>query len=246
MRRYIMVREKVVRVGDAVEVIYDSKRWCILVEKRRETLKIMSALFKYGLNPIVHGSIARGDVREASDIDVVIPYVVPSYRIELALENAGYIPYRRIVVQATPQHAIKAYIVLDELETRVVSFPLVRLSRKEYEFYKFGGLLELSDLKENVLKRVPGVDKRLMLIKPTEKGHVEEPIIGREAEVASILGISVDVVEERVRVLTRRDKLGRTGVFVKYELKPTETFEEALDKLARENPHVRRIVYERM
>ncbi len=241
-----MVKEKVVRVGDRVEVVYEPKRWKILVEKRKEALKIMEALSKFGLNPIIHGSIARGDVKETSDIDVVVPYVVPSYKVELALEAIGYKPFKRIIVQATPQHALKAYIILDEFETKVVSFPLVKLSRREYEFYRFGGMLEFEDLKRNIMKRVPGVDKRLMLIKPTERGHVEEPIIGKEVEVASLLKVSIDVVEERVRVLTRRDKLGRTGVFIKYELKPGETFEEALDSLLKSNPYVRRIFYERM
>lgn len=238
-----MVRVKVVRTGDIVEVIYDKGRWHILEKKRKEALKIMKILRKYGLNPIVHGSLARGDVRKTSDIDIVVPYVVPSYRIELALENIGYSPYRRLIVQATPQHALKAYIILDELEQKMVSFPLVKLSRRELEFYKFGGLLYLEDLIEDL--RVPGVDKRLILIKPTEKGHIEMPIIGKEPEVASLLRISIDVIEERIRVLTKRDEKGRTGVFMKYELKPNETFEEALEKLTKKNPYVRRIVNER-
>jgi len=238
-----MVKEKVVRVGDIVEVIYSDTRWKILREKRKEALAIMSALKKLGLNPIVHGSVARGDVKETSDIDIAILYPVPSYKVEIALENSGYEPYKRLIVQATPRHAPKAYIVLDEMEMKVVSFPLVKLSRKEVEFYKFGGLLNFEDLKKNL--RVPGVNKRLILIKPTNKGHIEVPVIGREAEVSSILNVSLDVVEERIRVLTRRDRLGRTGVFVKYILKPDETFEEALEELMKTNQYVRRIVYER-
>ena len=238
-----MVKEKVVRIGDVVEIVYDDVRWRILREKRREALNIMNALRKLGLNPIVHGSLARGDVKESSDIDIAILYPVPSYRVEIALENSGYKPYRRLIVQATPKHAPKAYIVLDELEMRVVSFPLVKLSRREIEFYRFGGLLYFEDLKKGL--RVPGVDKRLVLIRPTSRGHIEMPVIGREAEVASILNVSLDVIEERVRVLTRRNKLGRTGVFVKYVLKPGETFEEALEELMKANQYVRRIVYER-
>ena len=43
-----------------------------------------------------------------------------------------------------------------------------------------------------------GVDKRLMLIEPTEKGHVESSIIGKEEYVAKLLGISAETVLDRV------------------------------------------------
>jgi predicted nucleotidyltransferase len=38
----------------------------------------------------------------------------------------------------------------------------------------------------------------------------------------------------------KRDAVGRTGVFVKRELAPDETFELALKKLSDSNPAVRR------
>ena len=38
----------------------------------------------------------------------------------------------------------------------------------------------------------------------------------------------------------KRDAVGRTGVFVKKELSPDETFEQALMSLSKENPAVRR------
>jgi len=38
----------------------------------------------------------------------------------------------------------------------------------------------------------------------------------------------------------KRDEVGRTGVFIKKELAPDETFEMALKKLADDNPAVRR------
>lgn len=238
-----MPREKVVRVSDIREVVYDEARWNILKTKRLKALKIMEVLSRFRLYSIVHGSIARGDVTEKSDIDIFIPYYIPSYIVELALESIGLKPYTKLIVQATPTHAIKAYIILDQSEETIVSFPLVKLKERELEFYKFGGQLDLEGLKKNL--RVPGVDKRLILIKPTRRGHIEIPVIGRESEVASILGISVETVMERVRVLTRRDEKGRTGVFVKYELSPDESFEEALYKLINRNPLVRRQVYER-
>jgi len=79
-----------------------------------------------------------------------------------------------------------------------------------------------------------------MLIEPTQKGHVESTIVGQEETIASLLGISVDTVRERVRTLLRRDEVGRTGVFIEKELLPDETFEMALKELAEKNPAVRR------
>jgi hypothetical protein len=88
--------------------------------------------------------------------------------------------------------------------------------------------------------RVPGVDKRLMLIEPTPKGHIESTIIGKEEAVAHLLGISLNTVLDRVRTLTRRGEVGRTGVFLKRELTPDENLEEVLKNLADRNPAIRR------
>jgi predicted nucleotidyltransferase len=112
------------------------------------------------------------------------------------------------------------------------------MRRVEREFYRFGGEVNFNQLKADV--RVAGVDKRLMLIEPTEKGHVESSIIGREEFAAKILGISAETVFDRVHALLKRDAVGRTGVFVKRELAPDETFELALKKLSDSNPAVRR------
>lgn len=79
-----------------------------------------------------------------------------------------------------------------------------------------------------------------MLIEPTEKGHIESSVIGKEEAAAKILGISAETVLDRVRALTRRDSIGRTGVFIKKEVATDETFELALKKLAEVNPAVRR------
>ncbi len=238
-----MVREKVKKVVEYREIVYDSKHWKLLKKLRGEAKSILEALQTSGITAIVHGSIARGDVWEGSDVDVFIPYTIPSYRVEYALENKGFTIKSRYIVVATPSSTPKAYIVLDDLEKRVVSFPLAKLLPREQEFYKFGGMIGFSELLAN--KRVPGVDKRLVLIEPTEKGHRESPVIGREEEVASIVGVSVDTVLERVRVLSRRDRVGRTGVFVKYILSPDESFESALETIARRNPWVRRVLDER-
>ena len=238
-----MTRWKVKKSPEYVEVYYNEEQWELLRKKREKAKKVMEILKSRGIYSIVHGSIARGDVTPSSDIDIFIPFTVPSYIVELALEEAGFRPYRRYLVQATPSSTPKAYIILDEEEELIVSFPLARLSKTEYEFYKFGGLVTLEDIYNDV--RVPGVDKRLVLIEPTDFGHVESPVIGREGMVARKLGISVETVLERVRVLTRREEVGRTGVFLKCELAPYEAFESVLSRLSRENQYLRRVLRER-
>jgi hypothetical protein len=196
----------------------------------------MEGLENFHLEAIVHGSIARGDVNRKSDIDVFIPFQPSSFLVETALEKAGIPVNRRLVVQATPTYAMKAYIEIDENAS--VSFPLMKMRKVEREFYKFGGEVSLENLREGL--RVCGVDKRLMLIEPTEKGHRESTIVGCEDQVAKLLGISTDTVLDRVHALLRRDEVGRTGVFIKEELSSDETFEMTLKRLADQNPAVRR------
>jgi len=228
--------KKPVKRAERVEVVYDKKRWTLLRELRSKTIQIMEILDKFHLSSIVHGSIARGDVSEKSDIDIFLPDPPSSFIIETALERSDVLVNRRVVVQATPLYAAKGYIEIDK--QRCVSFPLVKFRPVEKDFYKFGGEASLSMLKEDV--RVPGVDKRLMLIEPTPEGHVESTIVGREEVVANLLGVSLNTVLDRVRALLRRDEVGRTGVFIERELLPNETFELVLKKLAEQNPAVRR------
>jgi len=218
------------------EVVYTSERWKLLKELREKAIRLMEALKNFNIESIVHGSIARGDVTEKSDVDVFIPNQPSSFLVEIALEKAGIPMNRRLIVQATPAYAMKAYIEVDEKTS--VSFPLMKMRRVEREFYKFGGETTLEGLKAEM--RFPGVDKRLMLIEPTERGHRESTIVGWEEHVAKLLGISVETVMDRVHALLRRDEIGRTGVFIERELAEDETFEQALKKLADENPAVRR------
>ena len=222
--------------ADYKEVTYNSAHWMLLTELRSKAAEIMAALDAFHLQSTTHGSIARGDVHKNSDIDIFIPEVQNSFLVETAIEKAHIPVNARLIVQATPTYAMKAHIEVSEQIT--VSFPLMQMRRVEREFYKFGGETNLNQLKAGV--RVAGVDKRLMLIEPTEKGHVESSIIGREEFAAKILGISAETVLDRVHTLLKRDTVGRTGVFVKRELAYDETFELALKKLSDLNPAVRR------
>lgn len=224
--------------GDRIEVTYEPTRWRLLKDFRKQAITIMDALSSRGIISAIHGSVARGDVNEDSDVDVIIPCVVSSHTVELALTMNGFEVYSRRIAQATPSHTPKAHIFLDSEEKQCVTFPLVSFRNLEFEFYRFGGFLELKDLRED--KRVPGCDKRLMLIEPTSRGHFESPIEGREAEVAKIVGVSVDIVNERVRVLKRRGEVGRTGIVLSVDLGDGEVFEEVLKRLAESNPIVRR------
>ena len=228
--------KKPVKRADKVEVVYSEKRWKLLLKLREEAIGIMDALEKASLGCITHGSLARGDVSAKSDIDVFIPNPSGSFLIESAIELAGLAVNQRILVQATPSYAAKGYIEL--APQRVVSFPLMKMRSRERDFYRFGGEATLQVLRDN--ERIAGVDKRLMLIEPTERGHVESSIVGRENAVAKLLSVSVETVLDRVHALLRRDEVGRTGVFVKRELASDETFEMALQRLVDENPAVRR------
>jgi hypothetical protein len=231
-----LMAKKPLKRAEKIEVFYNAERWRLLRKYRSEATKIMEALERFHLKSIVHGSIARGDVTQESDIDVFIPEAPSSFTVENALERAGISVSRRTIVQATPAYAAKAYIEINEKTS--VSFPLMKMRTVEREFYRFGGEATLLMLKKE--KRVKGVDKRLMLIEPTDKGHIESSIIGREAETAQTLGVSVETVLDRVHALLRRDQIGRTGVFIEREIAEDETFEMALKQLADKNPAVRR------
>jgi hypothetical protein len=236
VKRLEKMAVKPTKPSDYKEVTYTSARWALLRELRGEAVKVMAALEDFHLSSITHGSIARGDVKKSSDIDVFIPEVQNSFLVETALEKAGVPVNARLIVQATPTYAMKAHIEVSERIT--VSFPLMQMRRVEREFYRFGGEASLKQLKAEV--RVAGVDKRLMIIEPTKIGHVESSIIGREQLAAKILGVSAETVLDRVHTLLKRDTVGRTGVFVKRQLAPDETFELALKKLEDLNPAVRR------
>lgn len=231
-----MVREKTVSRPVTRIVRYDASRWETLRRKREVAKPIMRRLSGFG--PIVHGSLARGDVHAGSDVDIVLLQEVPSYSVEMALDRQ---PLRREIVQATPWHLIKGQIYVDD-DLSVV-FPLVKPTPLEEQFYAFGGALDLKGLEKE--KRVPGIDKRLMLIEPTEEGHVESSIANREAYAARRVGVGLRIVKERIEVLSRRDNIGRTGVYLKRRLNAEESFEEVLRRLASKDPNLKRRVTRR-
>jgi len=222
------------------EVTYSIERWDLLKKYREKAVNLMATLENSHIRAIVHGSIARGDVTSKSDIDIFIPEPPSSFLVETALEKTGLTFNSRYVVQATPNYAMKAHIEIDE--KTIVSFPLMCMRRVEREFYRFGGEMSLSSLQQDL--RVAGVDKRLMLIEPTVKGHLESNVVDHEEQAAKVVGVSVETVLDRVRALLKRDEVGRTGVFIKKELTVDETFELALKKLADANPAVRRRIKE--
>jgi predicted nucleotidyltransferase len=222
--------------ADYREVTYNKAHWDLLQQYRTKAMQILTALGTAHLQALAHGSLARGDVNPKSDIDIFIPEPQSSFLIETALEKVGVPINARLVVQATPTYTMKAHIEIDP--KTCVSFPLMHTRKVEREFYKFGGEISHTQLKAG--SRVAGADKRLMLIEPTEKGHVESSIIGHESHVAKLLGISAETVLDRVHALLKRDEVGRTGVFIKRELAANETFEMMLKKLAEGNPAVRR------
>jgi uncharacterized protein len=207
-----------------------------LSHHRQRAQTLLSALERRQIHAVVHGSVARGDVDKDSDVDVFIPDPPSSFQVETVLEQAKISLAARTVIQATPAYAMKAYLEIDAITT--VSFPLMTLRRVEREFYHFSGEVAHAQLAAGL--RVMGVDKRLMLIEPTQTGHVESSILGREEQAARMLSVAVETVLDRVHTLMRRDAVGRTGVFVKKELLSDETFEQALKRLADENPAVRR------
>jgi len=230
------VAKKPLKRAERIEVVYNERHWNLLRELRAKAIRIMETLNKFHLYSIVHGSIARGDVSEKSDIDIFVPDPPSSFMVETALERTGVPVNRRLVVQATPHYAVKGYLEIDKQQC--VSFPLLKLRPLERDFYKFGGETTLPMLKKDV--RVLGVDKRLMLIEPTKKGHVESTIVGQEENITRLLDVSIETVLDRVHALLRRDEIGRTGVFIERELSPEETFEMVLKRLADQNPAVRR------
>ncbi len=222
--------------ADYTLVTYTPEHWQRLQKIQLKATELMGKLLAQNIQSIIYGSVCRGDVSDSSDIDLFIPYQISSFKLELALQQEGYTIYGKKIVQATPKHLVKAHILLSEDTT--ITFPLTSIREREFDFIHFGGSLSYDDLLQN--KRVPGVDKRLLLIEPTDVGHKESQIIGYESIVAKKVGVSVDLVRERIRILTTRDKVGRTGVYLDLNLDAEENIDEVFKQVRDNDPIVRR------
>ncbi|MHA2363613.1 MAG: nucleotidyltransferase domain-containing protein [Candidatus Hodarchaeales archaeon] len=234
-----MVREQVA-IDDYAEKILSKEELAHLQHIRTRAEELLVKLVKAGFrNCFTHGSIARGDVSLKSDLDIFVESY-SSFELEYLLESSEQMD-ERVLTQATPNHTPKAVITLRDLVTTHVSFPLSPLRTREEEFYKFGGKVNLDDLREK--KFVIGVNKRLQLVEKLSETKLSlTRIIGQETTIARRLGINVVTVKERVRVLSRRNQIGRTGIFLHRPLSPDEQFESVLQEIADTNPAVRRFL----
>ena len=230
-----MKEKKILRDYNNI-ITYSEDKWALLKDKRINAIKLLEIFVKEGFNPFVYGSIARGDVHESSDIDITFVQKIPSFQVEYILHKNGYENYFREIIMATPLGSIKLYIYLSELES--ITVPLTKFEKNVIEFYNFGGKIALNGLQSG--NRVPGIDKRLVLIKPNQDGHEESSVIGNEALAAKQVGVGINTVNERIRVLLRREKYGRTGVYLKRSLQLDESTEDVLKKLAKKKRIVRK------
>ncbi|NVM18215.1 MAG: nucleotidyltransferase domain-containing protein [Candidatus Lokiarchaeota archaeon] len=222
-------------------VIYSENHLKLLREKRERSKILLDMFAKEGMKPFIYGSIARGDVHTDSDIDLVIVQSIAPYQIEVLLDKNGFNNYFREIIMATPADAIKLYIYLNELES--ITIPLSKFEKRSKEFYDFGGKINLDQLENNI--RVPGIDKRLVLIQPITDGHEESSIIGNEHLAAKKLNVSIDLINERKKVLLKRERFGKTGVFLKRPIEMNESTEDVLKKLANKKSIVRKKLTQR-
>ena len=222
-------------------ITYSENHLKLLHQKRERSKLLLEMFFKEGLNPFIYGSIARGDVHNDSDIDIVLIQSIAPYQIEIILDKNAFNNYFREIIMATPTDTLKLYIYLNELES--ITIPLSKFDKKSREFYDFGGKINLNQIKNSI--RVPGIDKRLVLIQPTPNGHEEYSIMGNEYLAAKKLNVSINLINERKKVLLKREKKGRTGVFLKRPIAIRETTELVLKKLSNKSSIVRKKLLQR-
>lgn len=231
-----MPRAKIQYEPIDVSVKYDDYQWDLFHSKRKLAKKVTNPLYSAGVQFFVYGSVARGDVNPLSDIDIVILQKLSSFQIESILDQSNIQILGKEIVQATPGDAIKGHIYLPNETT--MTFFLSNANKVSYEFYQFGGAINGNMLENST--RTSGVTKRLTLIIPNEQGHREINLVGNETHAQHLLKIHPKIIDVRKRVLLKRDKTGRTGVFLKKPLIIEQNFEEELKKIADTNPIVRR------
>jgi predicted nucleotidyltransferase len=141
----------------------------------------------------------------------------------------------RRIIMGTPNSTIKGLLTLN---TNIsLSFPLTSPKEREIDFYRFSGLIYLRGLTKDI--RVPGVTKKLVFIEPKPEGYWYSSLLRYKKRAMKCLDVSQRMIDERIRVLTRRNKIGRTGLFLDYSLPPDFNFEQALHHLGSQNPIIR-------
>ena len=233
-----MLKDKIQRETHT-SIVYTDTQWEILESKRKRALELLKMFSQQPFIPYIYGSLARGNIHKDSDIDIIFTQKISPYKVEFILYNNGYDHLFREIIMATPKDSIKLYIYLNELET--ITIPLTKLEKNIIEFYNFGGKLNYKQLKDAI--RVPGIDKRLVLIKPNKSGHTEYSVIGREHLAAKEVNVSLKTLNERKKVLLKREKFGKTGVFLKKVIGRDQTTEEVLKSLANSNAIIRKKLY---
>ncbi|MFX0053276.1 MAG: nucleotidyltransferase domain-containing protein [Candidatus Hermodarchaeota archaeon] len=230
-----MPKEKIERQIGRIYHSYNKEEKELLSIFRSKATSLLSILEESGIKAFIHGSVARGDVSNTSDIDIHIPIQISSFRLEL-LNNFDFADRR--IIMGTPNSTIRGLLIRNDKVS--ISFPLSTPRERETEFFLFSGLLYNEDLNQNI--RTAGVTKQLLLIEPEGDGYWISSLIANKKRAIKILNISQQIIEERIRVLERRDRIGRTGLLLNYALSPNENFEQALKQIADRNVIVRRML----
>ncbi len=108
-------------MGERKEVVYDTGHWEDFRRLRSRAQEILCALEPKGLDAMVFGSVARGDVKPSSDVDIFIPQVASSMQVMLALDD--FTVLGTTITQATPRSLVKANVELEDNTS--VTFPLI-------------------------------------------------------------------------------------------------------------------------
>ncbi|OLS20481.1 MAG: hypothetical protein HeimC3_40300 [Candidatus Heimdallarchaeota archaeon LC_3] len=187
-------------------------------------------------HPFCYGSIARGDIELSSDSDIIID-PTPSYKYELLLKEKWL---SRTIIQATPNHGPKT--VYEFPNKMHLTVPFTNLSQRESEFLNFGGKLSLPKFQNGEFSS--GINKRLMLVESQDKKGFTFKYIAIKSMpihlVARKVNVGVGIILERIRVLSKRDEIGRTGLFIKHILNPGDQPEGVLRELASKNSELRK------
>ncbi len=241
-----MAREKIIYHLDPTWFPFDASWRRLIDDLRYRAMEVFECLKDAGFSDAgVFGSVARGDVTKRSDVDIHVPRYVSSYRIEaFLLERFSFL--KKEIVQASPNYVPKGIWYLDSGVT--VSLPLLPPNQRESEFYRMAGFVSLDDIEKGLF--VPGVDKQLTLIEPdpsiSPRGYWKSSIFQNFKIISRKLGVSLQILEERSRVLQLRDQRGRTGVFLREIVDPNKNFEQQFNLLLRKKPILRRLLAKRL